>query len=210
MDRTDRVEPFSSSLWRQRKTDPPAKDGSPTRFRNSQSTTGFRPRGWELRPDRALTVESIGSDFSRVGSTNLRGEDPGYASRRLRNRVITNGIRLEDCRYCVPQPASWTALPRWRLFEEGDDAEQDHENADRGDLPEPRSVRRHGRTHERRPPKNLEGRHVHRFSEGLANTTGTALMAVITFGRRDVGKWQVTMAVDTSSMEGTPTFASRR
>jgi len=57
--------------------------------------------------------------------------------------------------------------------------EQDHENADRGDLPD-LGLRAYATDEHSNGDllKNLEGRHVHRFSEGTREHAGTALMAV--------------------------------
>jgi len=115
VDRTDRVEPFSGEPADTPEEDeiPPAKDRSINQIPDLSVDDRVRVEtSGNYAPDRTLTVESIGSDKQSGGLLETRGEDPGLRTERLRNRVSPDHDRdtlLEGCRYCVPQPASWTA-----------------------------------------------------------------------------------------------------
>jgi len=90
--------------------------------------------------DRTLTVESIGSDKQSGGLLETRGEDPGYvlSGYGTEYHLITTGTPYWRAVDIVCSPASQldSALPRWRLLRRATMPEQDHENADRGDLPD--------------------------------------------------------------------------
>lgn len=87
--------------------------------------------------------------------------------------------------------------------------EQDHASDDRGDLPN-LGLRAYATDEYSNADllKNLEGRRVHRFSEGTGEHAGTALMAVELSDDEMLGV-QVTMAVDSSSMEVYPDVRER-
>ena len=87
--------------------------------------------------------------------------------------------------------------------------EQQHESADRGDLPD-LGLRAYATDEHSNADllKNLEGRRVHRLSEGTAEHAGTALMAVELSDDEMLGV-QVSMAVDTSSIEVYPDVRER-
>jgi len=115
VDRTDRVEPFSGEPADTPEEDeiPPAKDGSINQIPDLSVDDRVRVEtSGNYAPDRTLTVESIGSDKQSGGLLETRGEDPGYVLSGYGTEYHPDHDRdtlLEGCRYCVPQPASWTA-----------------------------------------------------------------------------------------------------